>query len=632
MIIALSDQTALNLQATQNLPGWVACWRESEPNAPTAFQILFSDEDQLPVLAGNHLCSVVLDGFLQNRNELFSQLGEDVGQNLSDAEVILVSYLKWGEDFLQKIKGVFLLAIYDKRNHSLLCVRDRCGIFPVFYAQVPGEVYFSVSIENLVRHPKVSKEINRSAFVDFLSHRRPMPEETFYESVKRVLPGHAIRFSSGNDRIFRYWYCFPPEGDVEYITDFSDNGFDQYLDQAVNRCMDVGPTAIFLSGGLDSVSIASVGADLSRRNGHPTPLALSIGFPHPDCNEVDRQKAVAKALGMDIALFPVEELVSKQGLIMAAVELAKEWSQPMWNVWQPLYLPLARKGKELGRNIIMTGGGGDEWLNVSAQYSADLLRAGNISGLVRFIKNVSRSHKMPRMDMIRFLLWNDGLRPLLGLYAKRFTRKISPGILRKRMFDRFKKAAPKWVATDPFLQKKADERLEIMVDKYLQRSEPKGRYGFYSSSFIWYFIDTITSMEMEQQFEAARKTGTNILEPYYDPDLLEILLKISPEVLQRGGMEKGLVREAVARRFPDLKFDRQKKVSAMLYWQSLIREEAPIAWESIGKGKTLIELGIVDKKGIEPVVEEAFTSNSAFKNFPVWDLLCTEAWIRSKAN
>jgi asparagine synthetase B (glutamine-hydrolysing) len=582
----------------------------------------------LPGYSTNLYCGVVFDGILQNRHTVLQDLQEE---NLkSDADIVLHAYLRWGDDILQKLKGVYLLAILDKRRNSLLCVRDRCGTYPFFYARAGNEFLFSTSTENLIRHPGVSNQINRSQIVDFMAHRRPIPEETIFSSVMRILPGHALRISGDKSEVFRYWYSFPADGKADFITDLSDNSFDRELESAVERCMMLGPAGIFLSGGLDSVSIASVAADLSRRNGNSPLWGLSLGFPHPDCDETAVQKGVANKLGFKHLMVPVKDILPKDGLLWSALELANVWSQPMWNVWQPLYLHLGRRAKELDCSVVMTGSGGDEWLNVSPQYMADLMRFLNLPGLRRLLRNMVRSYQLPRAHFLRHLIWNSGLRPLLGLYGSRLGRHLAPNSLRKSMRGRVLRNFPSWVAPDPELKREADRRTELLVEKYLTRPEPKGRYGFYSSSFVWYFIDTVVSMELEQQFEAAEKTALPVLHPYYDADLIELLLRISPEVLQQGGMEKGLVRNAVARRFPDLQFQRKKKVSALGYWQSMIHGEAPAAWKRLGGASTLINMGIVDKAVVEPVIQEGFTSDSAFKSYPVWDVLCTETWLQSR--
>jgi asparagine synthase (glutamine-hydrolysing) len=626
MMIDLANSGTVILGRIQGLPGWVARWNSSE----SRLHLIYSQESVLPGYSSNSHCAVLFDGIIQNRHEILQDLREKNFE--SDADIVLHAYMRWGENTLHKVKGVYLLAIFDSRQNSLLCARDRCGTYPFFYAKTGNDFLFSTSTENLIRHPGVSNQINRSQIVDFMAHRRPVPDETIFSAVKRILPGHALRISKTKSEAFCYWYSFPPDGEVDFITDLSDTRFDREFESAVARCMMIGQAGIFLSGGLDSVSIASVAADLSRRNGNQPLWGLSLGFPHPDCDESNVQKSVAKGLGFEHLMVPLNDIIPKEGLFWWALELGRTWSQPMWNVWQPLYIHLGRRAKELGCSVIMTGTGGDEWLNVSPTYIADLMRFLNLPGLCRIVRNMLRSYQLPGGHFLRHLIWSSGFKPLLVLYATRFCRRLAPDLLHKSMRERVLRKFPTWVASDPELKREADQRTELLVQKYLNRPDPKGRYGFYSSSFVWYFIDTVVSMELEQQFEAGEKTAVPVLQPFYDSDLIELLLRISPEVLQQGGMEKGLVRNAVARRFPDLKFERKKKISALGYWQSMIHHEAPDAWKRIGGASTLIKMGIIDKTAVESVVQEAFTSNSAFKSYPVWDLLCTETWLQSRLN
>src|SRR5207244_12601669 len=116
--------------------------------------------------------------------------------------------------------------------------------------------------------------------------------------VKRVPPVHSIHDGSRSRRVYRYWDPAPPGEQIEWITEDELERFDLLLDQAVNRCLDCGPTAIYLSGGLDSVSIAAIAADNSRQKGMGPPLALSLVFPDPECNEEETQRSVAKDLGL----------------------------------------------------------------------------------------------------------------------------------------------------------------------------------------------------------------------------------------------------------------------------------------------------------------------------------------------
>ena len=623
----------LQFKITSGLPGWLAGYRPSIGSEAAELLISYSDEHCLPAYASDARYAVLFDGILQNRQDILRELGRADDITATDADVVMAAYLRWQDAIIEKLYGVFLLAVWDVQRNTLLCVRDRCGVYPLFYADTGDEFLFSTSTENLIRHPKVSSSINRSSFVDFLCHRRPLPEETFFSSVRRILPGHGVRIHNPQREFFRYFYSFPQNGVVDYITDLESSGFNETLDRAVGRCMDLGPSGIFLSGGLDSVSIASVAAVLAKRNGVPSPKAFSLGFSYPDCNEVSVQTGVAGALGLEHVLEPVDSIITGgPGLLHMALDLNSTWSQPMWNTWQPLYLHLGRKARDMGIKVIITGAGGDEWLTVSDLLTADLIRLVDIRGLNRLVRSLLRSYKLPRSSFLWHIFWKSGFRILLAEYGRAIACQIAPGQLRSWIRARLRRSTFEWVAGDPQLKQEADERVEILVEQYMQRMKPRGRYRYYSNSLAGYFVETIASMEMEQLFEAWQRMEVPILHPYFDPELIQLLLRMSPEILQKGGMEKGLVRDAVSRRFPDLKFEKQKKVTAMGYWQSILRGEGRQVWKETGGPSTLIDLGIVNGKVIGPVIDQAFESPSAFLNGKIWDLLCLEAWVRPRVD
>jgi len=618
---SLIERVRIHLKEVPALSAWAAQWNDVE-----GFQIHVAGEEHLPLISADLDCCVILEGFLQNRSDLFSKLGINSESN-NDADLIRFAFSKWGQDVFAKLRGVFCLAIWEKRKNTLLFVRDHCGIYPAFYCNKDSRIIFSTSVADIIQHPAIGRALNRSAFVDFLCHRRPMPEETFYAEVKRVLPGHAISFSNGSQHLIRYWYSTPPEGIREYVRDTT--GFGQVLEKSVRRCTDIGNSGIFLSGGLDSVSIACVATDLAKRDGFTAPSVFSIGFPHPDFNEIEKQKSVAHQLGLNLCLRSVDELVAGRGLIQIALDLGKSWSQPMWSTWQPLYMALGQEARQKGYSVMLTGAGGDEWLNVGSNLMADLIRLMDFRGLNRTIKIFLRSYRIPRGALLKHLFWKAGFRLILAEYARRIARQITPQKLRAKIRERMRTSTLPWVASDPDLKAAADERVEVLVEEYMNRILPKDKYPFYSFSSADHFVNSITSMEMEQSYESSRRIGLNLLHPYFDPDVIHELVRISPDVLQQGGMEKGIIRGAIAKRFPNLKFETQKKASAMNYWLSLITTEGRDIYFKNGGCKSLIEMGIVNGKKIDEVMNHAFASTRPFDNAKIWDLLCLETWSRS---
>ena len=174
------------------------------------------------------------------------------------------AYGRWGEDAIAHLKGTFALIIADPARDLLLCARDPLGIQPLFYAEVERRLLLSPAIETLLAQPGVSAELNRASLVDRLTRHWPANDETYFTRVRRVPPGHIMRVSGGDRRVYRYWNPVPADGAIEWIPDDEvQERFEALLRQAVARCLGPGTAGIYMSGGLDSSTLAMVAADLA---------------------------------------------------------------------------------------------------------------------------------------------------------------------------------------------------------------------------------------------------------------------------------------------------------------------------------------------------------------------------------
>ena len=169
------------------------------------------------------------------------------------------------------------------------------------------------------------------------------------------MPGHALTWRAGESSVGRYFDPLSPGRPVQWLSDPEVEQFGEMLDQSVTRCLEISPAAIFLSGGLDSVSVAAVAADASARMGLPPPLALSLRFPHPDVDEADIQRRVAAQLGLPLVLLDLEEAVGPEGIFPAGLELCRTWPAPQLNPWLPAYCRLALEGRDRGRGVRACG-------------------------------------------------------------------------------------------------------------------------------------------------------------------------------------------------------------------------------------------------------------------------------------
>jgi asparagine synthase (glutamine-hydrolysing) len=576
----------------------------------------------------------VFDGVLFNREELRRRLPATIGAGATDADLVYQAFRRWGEDALHAVRGIFAVILWDATRDVLLCARDGLGVYPLFYAVCGSELLLSTSTEALLTHPRVPRSVSRMALAEYLGHRSPSVEETFLTGVKRVPPGHALQVTRAGRRVFRYWHPVRPDADPEWVGEGAQERFDELLGQAVRRCVDLGPAGIYLSGGLDSVTVAAMASDTARRRSLPAPAALSLVFPHPDCNEESAQRQVAAALGLGHSVMRFDDAVGPRGLLLAALEMSASWPAPLQNVWNPAYQSLGGEARGRGCEVILTGGGGDEWLTVTPVYVADLLRSGRLMELGRFVLNTQRSYRLPVAPLCRNLLWTNGARLLLGeAYRWALRRAGSNGLLRGPLGSietrrrRRRDLIPTWLAPDPGLRTEMERRAEAGSR---QTGRALGPGGFYFRELHRALEHPLTTLELEEIFESGRRLGLRLLMPFWDAELVQFLCRVPPRLLNQGGRSKGLVRTMLEQRFPQLHFGTQRKIVSLDFFRSTMLNEGDRAWRSMGGVPALAELGIVDAVAVERLLREILEQRRSREAFRIWDILNLEAWLRPR--
>lgn len=579
-----------------------------------------------PATATDGSLGVVLDGILYNAADLRARLGHKDPPAANPAELILRAYQSWGADVLPRLRGIFALVIFDARQDCLVYTRDPIGVHPLFSTDTGREVLVSPVIEALLWHPHTSPALNRAALADHLFSRWPNPEETFYTHIDRVPQGHAVRVMGGVREAYRHWDPVPPGSKVNWVREDELDQFDVLLDQAVNRCLEIGPAGIYLSGGLDSVSIAAVATDNCRRSGIPAPLALSLAFPY-NAAETAIQRGVARELGLEQVMVPLQDALDGKGLLHSALELSREWPMPLGGPWRPAYQHLGALGRAQGCRVVLTGAGGDEWLTVTPTYAADLLRTFSLVGVYRLGASIARSFQVSPVRAVRGVLWRFGARPLLSAAAQGVLRQVAPEKLHQFRRRRLLRD-PAWLAPDQELRNELDHRLEQALVQQIATSD-----SFYFREVRTSIEHALVAMELEDAFEASRRLGMHHGSPFWDADLVDFLYRTPPELLLQGGRSKGLVRGMLDRRFPDLGFERQKKVVASSAdFQSQMVHEGRLAWKAMGGAPVLAELGIVDQAPLNVAVKAIFSAPPQEANsWLVWQLLNLEAWVQSRA-
>lgn len=580
--------------------GWVARF---DPAAPPAERLRIDGAP--PAAVGDEAWRVWVDG------------------GLVAAEGALDLWRRHGERSTEHLRGPFVLLAEDRRAGRLTAVRDHLGLEPLFYTERGGVWFLSSRLDLLARHPDVLAAVDRVVLAEWLLDRWGEPEETIFAGVRRLPGGCLLTLDRVGGRVRRYWDPLPADRPVEWIDDHVPARFETALEDAVGRCLSAGPAAVFLSGGLDSVSVAALAAEEASPRGEP-PLALSLLFPHPEIDEAETQRHVAAALGLPQVARPFDELAGPEGFLRAALDACRGWPWPLMNAWLPLYLRLGRLGVERGARVLLTGTGGDEWLAVTPYLAADLWRRGSVPELWRLFGAYHRSQRLPRRRIAGNLVWRFGLRALALAAADALARRVAPSGLARLRARRQARRLPGWAAPDPRLAAELDRREEARGAHLAWPVE-----SFYVREMKRGLTHPLVHLEHEEYAHAGRRLGARWLHPYLDPDLVELLARVPPRQLLAGGRSKGVVRELLGRRYPELKVESQRKAHVDRFFRERMRAEGPALAAETGAPEALAELGIVAAGPAAAFLRRALAGDRPRDLHRAWQLLHHEAWLRS---
>jgi asparagine synthase (glutamine-hydrolysing) len=307
--------------------------------------ILDLEGGEQPMSSPSGRCTIVFNGEIYNAPELRARLERDgrrFATDHSDTEVALALYEERGPDFLHELNGMFALAILDRERRELLLARDRLGIKPLYYTEQP--LAFASELKALLHVPGVERELDRESLFHYLSLRFVPGERSILAGVRRLPPGHLLRYDleTRDLQVARWWRLrFGRDGDPALLRDA--------LREAVVRwtLADV-PVAVSLSGGLDSSAVAALLAE----SGRGRVRTYSLGFAGGD-DELPLARALAERWGTEHheAIVDADELLDDLLGMVWALDEPYGGGLPSWYV----YRFMADEVK-----VGLTGTGGDE--------------------------------------------------------------------------------------------------------------------------------------------------------------------------------------------------------------------------------------------------------------------------------
>ena len=204
---------------------------------------------------------VVFNGEIYNFPELKREL-EDLGhvfQTRCDTEVIVLGYKQWGDEVLNRLNGMFGLAIWDTRQKRLLIARDRFGVKPVYYRVDKGQLYFGSEIRSVIATADKRPEVDPVALNLFLRYRFTPSPHTLFAGVKKLAPGSMLTFEKGAFSL-RLWYRFKPVpfSPVKSVGEAREELLELYKRSVKRHLLSDVPVGLLLSGGVDSALLLAL--------------------------------------------------------------------------------------------------------------------------------------------------------------------------------------------------------------------------------------------------------------------------------------------------------------------------------------------------------------------------------------
>lgn len=203
--------------------------------------------------------TIVFNGEIYNYIELRNELGTSSFRTNSDTETILRGYERWGDEVVNHLRGMFSFALFDQKRNRVLLARDRFGIKPLYYYSANDTFFFASEPKALL--PFVpSVEPDSEGIRDYLVFQMPLEHRTLFRHIRQLPPAHRLVIDRGNTSISQYWEVFY-ERDFDHADEYFIDRALELLDDSVrvHTRADV-PLGAYVSGGIDSGLVASLGA------------------------------------------------------------------------------------------------------------------------------------------------------------------------------------------------------------------------------------------------------------------------------------------------------------------------------------------------------------------------------------
>jgi asparagine synthase (glutamine-hydrolysing) len=564
---------------------------------------------QQPIHNQDRTAWIVFNGEIYNYRELRDKL-EKLGHTFytnSDTEAIVHAYDQYGADCPKHLRGMFAFAIWDSRTQELFLARDRVGKKPLLYAQVNGQFVFGSEFSALLQHPDICKDVDAEALDHYLSFMCVPAPLTAYRAIRKLEPGHSLRWRKGEIKIERYWQLdFSKKLDINE-QEAGERAIELLRDAVKVRLMSEVPLGAFLSGGIDSSAVVAL---MSEESSAPV-KTFSIGFEEQDFSELHHARRVAEHVGAEH-----HEFIVRPDALEVLPLLVEHYGEPFADSSAiPTYYVARETRKHV--TVALNGDGGDESFAGYERYAA--------------MRLAERYHRIPAV------LRDTVMRQAIELLPSSETKRG-----RIRDVKRFVKAAslPKnerylrWVSTFDSRAKQdlysADFRHQTessaaarMLDPWFERANGSGIVDAVLLTDIMTYLpnDLLVKVDI-----ATMAVSLEARSPFLDHHVMEFAASLPENFKLRGLTTKYLLKRMLRKLLPAENLDRRKMGFGVPIGHWFRGTLQPFLRETILSDKSL-QRGLFRPEAVRQLVE-LHTRGERDHSPQLWTLLMLELWYQ----
>jgi len=552
---------------------------------------------------------IVFNGEIYNHQELRGEL-EARGHRYrthSDTETIVHLYEEHGRDCVQYLRGMFAFVIWDARSQKLFAARDRLGIKPFYYLQDQEKFLFGSEIKTLLAYPGVRASFNRRILSEYLAFGYITGEETFFEGIRKLPPGHTLEFVQGGKWEMRQYWDLTADSEVRHPESYYVQTYREMLEQAVSsHLMSDVPLGVFLSGGLDSSTVAAMA---TKACGGPL-QTFSVGYGERQYSELPYAQTVAKHLGSEHH----EIVMTRRGFFDVLPKLIWHEDEPI--VW-PSSVSLFFVAQLARRHVtvVLTGEGSDETLGGYTRYAWTLWN-----------RRADSAYRAVAPAALRALLRRSVRSAPLGSALR---RKLEHTFLGRDgaswesfYFDNFYSAFS------------GDEQAGLLREGLSQKeSTYDGSMGFWEKSsgsllsrLLYTDIKTYLVELLMKQDNMSMAASIESRVPFLDHKLVEFAFSIPPQYSTRGMAGKCVLKKIAEDLLPPSIVHR-RKLGFPTPWQGWLAGRKLDELEQTLAGTRSLERGLFRPDAVRKLFAEHRAGLRDNSN-RIWRLLNLELWMR----